>query len=68
MEFQRSQLEITEKSLEHYSHESRPIQITPRSFWDSKPEVPGSGQRGEARFDRPFPGEGLTGGEGWRGA
>ena len=29
-----------------------------------QPEVPGPGQRGEARFDRPFPGEGLTGGEG----
>ena len=64
MEFQRSQPEITKKSLEHYSHESRPIQITPWSFWNSKPEVPGPGQRGNAGFDGPFPGEGLTGGEG----
>ena len=29
-----------------------------------QPEVPGPGQRGEAVVDRPFPGEGLTGGEG----
>ena len=36
----------------------------PLGFLEFKTEVPGSGQRGEARFDRPFPGEGLTGGEG----
>ena len=40
------------------------IQITPWGFVSSQLEVPGPGQRGEAGFDRPFPGEGLTGGEG----
>ena len=33
-------------------------------FFKFKHAVLGSGQRGEAGFDRPFPGEGLTGGEG----
>ena len=61
MEFQRSQLEITKKSLEHYSHESRPIQITPWSFWNSKPEVPGRSEGG-AGFDRTIPASRLTGG------
>ena len=42
---------------------SRPIQITPRVLWNFKPEVLGS-VRGERGFDRRFPGEGLTGGEG----
>ena len=59
MEFQRSQLEITKKSLEHYSHESRPIQITPWSFWNSKLEVPGPGQRGRRGLTGCFPARGT---------
>ena len=35
----------------------------PLGFLEFKPEGPWLGQRGEAGFDRPFPGEGLTGGE-----
>ena len=35
----------------------------PLRFCFFQPEVPGPGQRGDAGFDRPFPGEGLTGGE-----
>ena len=49
---------ITKESLEHYSTESMAIQITPWGFVSSQLEVPGPGQRGEAGFDRPFPGEG----------
>jgi hypothetical protein len=37
---------------------------SPLGFSKFKHAVLGSGQRGEARFDRRFPGEGLTGGEG----
>ena len=55
---------ITKESLEHYSTESMAIQITPWGFVSYQLEVPGPGQRGEAGFDRPFPGEGFTGGEG----
>ena len=40
------------------------IADNPLGFLKFKHAVLGSGQRGEARFDRPFPGEGLTGGEG----
>ena len=36
----------------------------PLGFSFFQPEVPGPGQRGEVAVDRPFPGEGLTGGEG----
>ena len=39
----------------------------PLGFLEFKPEGPWLGQRGEAGFDRPFPGEGLTGGEVWVG-
>ena len=42
-------------------------QITPWGFSNSNTDVPWPGQRGEAGFDRPFPGEVLTGGEGWVG-
>ena len=37
---------------------------SPLGFFEFQPEVLSQGQRGEAGFDRPFPGEGLTGGEG----
>ena len=39
----------------------------PPGFLEFKPEGPWLGQRGEAGFDRPIPGEGLTGGEVWVG-
>ena len=55
---------ITKESLRHYSTESRPIQITPWVFDSSQLEALGRVREGEAGFDRPFPGEGLTGGEG----
>ena len=38
-EFQSSQLEITKKSLEHYSTESRASQTAPWSFSNSELEV-----------------------------
>ena len=40
------------------------IQITPWGFDSSQLEALGRVREGEAGFDRPFPGEGLTGGEG----
>ena len=58
------QLEITKESLRHYSTESRPNQITPWGFDSSQLEALGRVREGEAGFDRSFPGEGLTGGEG----
>src|SRR6185436_12900224 len=39
----------------HYSYESLSIHKTPRSFWNSKPEVLGSGQRGSAGLTGGFP-------------
>ena len=39
-------------------------QITPLGFFKFKHRRPWPGQRGEAGFDRPFPGEGVAGGEG----
>ena len=53
---------ITKESLRYYSYESTAIQITPRGFVSSQPEVLGW-IRGGTGFDRPNPGEGITGGE-----
>ena len=55
---------ITKESLEIlficvYGYSNNPV-----GFCFFQPEVPGPGQRGSAGFDRPFPGEGITGGEG----
>ena len=62
-EFQSSLLEITKKSLEHYSTESRSTQITPWGFWNFKPEVLGQGRTGEREAGR-FPAAWVAGGEG----
>ena len=64
IEFQSSLLEITKRSLKHYSNESWAMRITPWGFDSSQLEALGRVREGEAGFDRPFPGEGLTGGEG----
>ena len=63
MEFQSSQQKLQRGPCCYYSYESRGLQIAPWSFVSFNT---GSlaGSEGEAGFHRPFPGEGLTGGEG----
>ena len=66
-EFQSLQLEITKKSLEHYSYVSRSIQTTPWGFVSFNPEVPGQTQTGEtapAGLAGRFPAAQVAGGEG----
>ena len=67
MEFQRSLLEITNKSLEHYSYVSRSIQTTPLGFVSFNPEVPGRtkiGERAPAGLAGRFTAAQVAGGEG----
>jgi hypothetical protein len=47
----------TRRSLEHYSYESRALQITPCTFVSSNPRSSARGRRG-ARIGRPCSGEG----------
>ena len=66
-EFQSLQLEITKKSLEHYSYVSRSIQTTPLGFVSFNPEVPGRtkiGERAPAGLAGRFPAVQVAGGEG----
>ena len=71
MNFQRISTEFQSLQLENHHEVLRALFIcvygysnNPLGFCFFHPKVPGPGQRGEAVVDRPFPGEGLTGGEG----
>ena len=62
-EFQSSLLEITKKSLEHYSTESWASQTAPWGFLNFCSEVPGR-RGGQRKVRQPFPAAPVAGGEG----